>query len=482
MKRSKDNAQFESMFWAEISPFSATFRDPEREDEFQRHVNVDNASLVLATFLLGLLVWSSFGLLDWLIVTEGRGIVLTIRFVLVLPLGLFFLGLAAFKELYRYTQVFIALICMICGCGIATMTLFMTAPENVYYVSGVIIVLTYLAVIFQTQFLITIGAILVIAGYYGAATYLVSPVTMREAWVIIFFIGTSVMLSMFVRYTQEIRARRDFMRRRLINVYARRTSELLEEAKAAEEAKKKFLSIISHELRTPLNSIIGFSDIIKNESLGPLGSEQYKGFADSINDGGRQLLKIVNDIIHYARAETGKLELNLGTAAIRPFIADCVHQVRAGVADKSLEVNTDIAAEYDTLALTVDTRLLQHAIAHVLDNAVKFSPKQGRITIALSPAEDDTIALAVEDEGPGIDPSEAHRIFNPFEQSDDPLTRGTEGVGIGLPFAKKIFELHGGAVRIERAAEGGARVVMTLPASRTSNETSRAEEMRRAAG
>lgn len=448
-----------------MRPVSAMFRDRDLELSYQRFIAADDAVYLRFTFFAAIFLWVVFGVLDWLTLGEDRAAVMTIRFAVSFPLGMVFFLLASIKELYQRVQLFTFGICSIAGGSIGAMTLFIEGPARVYYVMGIMVVHMAVGFLFQTQIIVTVATLGAINLFYGVSTWMIAPLDRVEAVTVAFFMIGSTLFVLQARYRQEMQARRSYARKILLQEYTDKIVDLLRESKAAEEAKKSFLSVISHELRTPLNSIIGFSDIIMNETLGKIQSPQYVQFAASINDAGRSLLKIVNDIIHYTRAESGKLEMNLSHVALPSFLADSVGLSRARASERNLKLDVQVPPDMENIELWIDARLIQHAIAHLLDNAIKFSPEGGEILLATA-MDEHGLNIVVSDSGPGISEELMDRVFNPFAHDDGALTRATEGVGIGLPFAKKIAELHGGDVLIGSSESGGAEITLQLPKER----------------
>jgi len=483
MSRAEPDAKLDDPDWSAIDPVSATFRDAEIEGAFQRHLALDGAMYMRFTFFAGLALWILFSALDWLTLGDEAIIALWIRLGFALPIAAVFAALAANKRFHRYIQSLTFALCVLGGSAISVMTVAISPPFNLYYSTGILLIFVGLGFMFRAKFFVSLAAVLTVCAVHAVLTVVFQPISASEWLIVGFFQFACATYVLFSRYVQEMQGRRSYTRQLLVRQYARQTTELLEEAKAAEEAKRKFLSIISHELRTPLNSIIGFSDIIKNESMGPIGQDQYLGFAEAINDGGRSLLKTVNDIIHFSRAEAGKLELNAARTALRQLLHGCIQQAAPTKPNdpKAPTIELAIDAEISSAVVVVDHRLFQHAVGHVLENAINFSPDGGVVELKAALSGRD-IVISVSDQGPGIDEDALHRVFNPFEQIDDPMTRNRDGVGIGLPFAKRIIELHGGAIEVGRSEAGGAEVSMRIPGERiAAGEEERADRARKTA-
>jgi PAS domain S-box-containing protein len=248
-----------------------------------------------------------------------------------------------------------------------------------------------------------------------------------------------------------------------------RNEQNLRDAKAAAEAanlaKSQFLANISHELRTPLNAVIGFSDMIEHGLAGPLEPKQLE-YISLILQSGRHLLRVINDILDLARAESGKFELREDEHVHLGEIVDaCValtrHRAEAG--GIALSVVLDDALP----ALVVDPTRLKQVLLNLLSNAIRFTKAGGSVVISAYRSEDGGVVLEVRDTGIGMTEAEIEIAMEPFGQVDAQLSREHEGTGLGLPLARRFIELHGGALKVQSEKERGTTVTATLPASRT---------------
>ncbi|HTI87545.1 MAG TPA: ATP-binding protein [Alphaproteobacteria bacterium] len=231
-------------------------------------------------------------------------------------------------------------------------------------------------------------------------------------------------------------------------------------AEAANRSKSEFLANMSHELRTPLNAIIGFSDVIASETMGPTGTPAYKDYARDINDAGKHLLAIINDVLDLARLETGAVALEP-----RPFDA----AETAGAVVRMLRGEAAIAGHALVLergpgGLTAigDVNKARQIIVNLLSNAIKFTPRGGAITVRVAAAPG-TVQIAVSDTGIGIAEEDLALALSPFGQIDASLARRYEGTGLGLTLSHKFAELMGGSLRIDSARGKGTTVTVSLP-------------------
>ena len=245
---------------------------------------------------------------------------------------------------------------------------------------------------------------------------------------------------------------------------ANRAAEQQQTAEAASVAKSQFLANISHELRTPLNAILGFSEIMKSEMFGPLGSPQYCGYAADIHDSGSHLLTVINDILDLSKIEAGKFELNEEDCDIARLVRDSVRFVAERADSAGLGLQQRLAPALP--AVRADGRLIKQILLNLLSNAIKFSPAGGMVTVAAEVDRETGLSLTVADTGIGIAADQLERVLQPFTQVENTLTRTHAGTGLGLPLCKSLIELHGGRLVLESAVGRGTAVTITLPKER----------------
>lgn len=242
-----------------------------------------------------------------------------------------------------------------------------------------------------------------------------------------------------------------------------------EQAETANRAKTEFLANMGHELRTPLNAVIGFSEIIAGEMVGPVGQPSYKEFANDIMRSGRHLLEMINDILDYAKCEGGNLE-------IVPEPVDAQSAMEQAVAFFAREAERGqlamaVAAAADGLWLMADPARLSRILQQLVSNAVKFTPAGGHITLSARRDDAGFVALSVADTGIGMRAENISVALSPFSQVDSSLSRRYEGTGMGLPLCKSIIELHGGRLEIASAPGKGTTVTVVLPEAARAPQT-----------
>jgi signal transduction histidine kinase len=234
-------------------------------------------------------------------------------------------------------------------------------------------------------------------------------------------------------------------------------------AEDANRAKSEFLANMSHELRTPLNGIIGFSELIRDQTAGPMGAS-YISYAKDINAGGRHLLGLVNDLLDISKIEAGHYDLveepvNLG-ALLRACQRMMTPQAEAG----NVRIIYDLSLAGVTLR--IDQRAVLQVLLNLLANAVKFSPVGGTTVVRAEEAADGGLAVLISDTGIGIDPAAKPFLFEPFRQADSSSSRVFGGTGLGLAISRKLMILHGGTLEIVSSSDAGTTVRASFPAAR----------------
>ncbi len=235
-------------------------------------------------------------------------------------------------------------------------------------------------------------------------------------------------------------------------------------AEAASVAKSQFLANISHELRTPLNAILGFSEIMKAEMFGPLGSPQYRGYAADIHHSGTHLLTVINDILDLSKIEAGKFDLNEEDCDPARLVRDAARFVAERADSAGLRLQQRLPPALP--AVRADGRLIKQILLNLLSNAVKFTPGGGTITVSADIDREAGLSFTVADTGIGIAADQLERVLQPFTQVENTLTRTHAGTGLGLPLCKSLIELHGGRLALESTVRRGTSVRITLPKER----------------
>ena len=240
--------------------------------------------------------------------------------------------------------------------------------------------------------------------------------------------------------------------------------ESRDEARAADRAKSEFLAAMSHELRTPLNAVIGFSEIIKTEALGPVGSTKYRDYAEDINESGQHLLKLINDILDLSKVESGADELHEENIEVSETANATLKLVGHRAEQGGVKLELEFADQLP--ALRADERKLKQILVNLLSNAVKFTDAGGEVTLKAWCRKDSGYVFQITDTGIGIAPEDIPKALSRFGQVDADLNRKYEGTGLGLPLTKALVELHGGSLDLQSQVGVGTTATVRFPATR----------------
>ncbi|MEC4812855.1 MAG: ATP-binding sensor histidine kinase [Scytonema sp. PMC 1069.18] len=230
--------------------------------------------------------------------------------------------------------------------------------------------------------------------------------------------------------------------------------------------KDEFLTTMSHELRTPLNAILGMTEGLQDEVFGSVNEEQIKAL-QTIERSGFHLLELINDILDLSKIASGQIELYCTNTAIIPLCQQSLEFIKPQAAKKSIHVESKLPIDLPNLY--IDERRIRQVLINLLNNAVKFTPPGGRITLEariLNVSEErNRLQIAVRDTGIGIAPENFQRVFEPFIQIDSGLNRQYQGTGLGLALVKRIVELHRGYVSLTSELGVGSCFAIALPLS-----------------
>jgi len=271
---------------------------------------------------------------------------------------------------------------------------------------------------------------------------------------------------------------------RLEKTVRERTASLkqaLDAAEAANRSKSDFIACMSHELKTPLNAVIGFSSILEGGQLGELNPDQSDAAKD-IFTGGRELLEKIESVIFYSALDSSKNQIQKSAVQVGELLARVRTNCSRKAAARQIIIENRVPDKVADLVLFGDDMKIGQALSNLLDNAVKFSRKKGKVVISAqkscgnnglrtngsdSPGNERApsfLEITVSDKGIGIPREKLEEIFEPFYQIQSGIVGKTPGTGMGLTLARKIVELHGGVLQAESdGPDQGSRFTMTLP-------------------
>jgi two-component system cell cycle sensor histidine kinase PleC len=241
----------------------------------------------------------------------------------------------------------------------------------------------------------------------------------------------------------------------------------------AREDKWRTFAHLSHELRTPLTAILGFSEAIRDELLGPVDNPRYRDYARHVHSSGQHLLSLADEILALSQGEAGTLPLSERVIDVAALVEGSIKLIAGRAEQQRLRIIRGV--EHGLPRLRADETKLRQILLNLLTNAVKFTPEGGAITVAARHAPDGGIQLGVADTGVGMAPADIPRALTPFVRLANALVQETEGVGLGLPLSKRLAELHGGELTISSEPGKGTTCTVHFPAARTVGEAKRTQ-------
>lgn len=234
-------------------------------------------------------------------------------------------------------------------------------------------------------------------------------------------------------------------------------------AEEASLAKSRFLASMSHELRTPLNAILGFSEVMKDEVLGPLGSDTYREYAGDVHSSGQHLLSLINEILDLSRIEAGRYTMEPAPLSLEALATACVSTLRVKASTKSLDVR--VRAAVGLPLIVADERAVRQVLLNLLSNAIKFTPVGGAVQVVIGQTAGGGQYVTVADNGPGIAENELPLVLSAFGQGSIAIKSAEQGTGLGLAIVQALVTMHGGRFRLSSRLREGTRATFTLPPS-----------------
>jgi PAS domain S-box-containing protein len=233
------------------------------------------------------------------------------------------------------------------------------------------------------------------------------------------------------------------------------------ELERAMRMKDEFLATMSHELRTPLTGILGLSEALQLETYGKLSDKQSKTVRN-IENSGRHLLALINDVLDLSKIEAGKLNLDMGYCYLEDICRASLQLTKGMAHQKHQDIK--YSAMVEPVFLDADARRIKQVLVNLLSNSIKFTPENGELGLGVEPdKEKQQVRLVVWDKGIGIKPENLSKLFQPFTQIDGSLAREYSGTGLGLALVRRLVELHNGTVEVESVFGEGSRFIVTLP-------------------
>jgi signal transduction histidine kinase len=234
-----------------------------------------------------------------------------------------------------------------------------------------------------------------------------------------------------------------------------RQRQAVEQLERLNRAKSEFVSIVSHEFRTPLTGIQGFSEMMRDEEL---TMEEMREYAGDINKDSQRLNRMINEMLDLDRMESGRMTIRPEPIDLNSVVDDVAGRVRPNAPNHTLTLDL----QPDLPQVQADRDRMTQVASNLLNNAVKYSPTGGRITVTTR-ADGPELRLDVRDEGLGIPPDALETIFERFSRVDSLATKDIQGTGLGLPIVRQIVQLHGGKVWAESELGKGSVFHVVLP-------------------
>lgn len=280
--------------------------------------------------------------------------------------------------------------------------------------------------------------------------------------------GTQIWVSENIRAVRDDSDNILYLEGSIEDITKRKESEIaLREAKVnsdlANRAKSEFLANMSHELRTPLNSIIGFSEIIKNEVFGPIEQKSYWEYAKHINESGQNLLKVINEILDISRIEAGNRQLNESKIDIEEIAENCLDMMSAKIENNQMNIVNSLSGVPNFKG---EELAIKQILMNILSNSIKFTPSGGRITLSYDVDSHGELRISVTDTGIGLEESQIEKALSPFGQVNSNLDRNESGTGLGLTLVNALIKMHNGRFELLSQKGIGTTATIILPVDR----------------
>jgi len=331
------------------------------------------------------------------------------------------------------------------------------------YIIGILTVLIFYACLQRMSFPVAATIYLMIFAAYAMMILFISPKTVVEIAAGLFFMVTITFIALITSFTQEVRSRIDFFRRRQREIDASFIEKLLIEATAADRAKNSFLSVLSHELRTPLHQIVGFSEVVKNQIANDPKADPTT-YLDDIHTSARGLLGSISKMLRYADATAGKMSYDLTDCSAEYLVEIIVDQARAKAEAALVRL---VVGDLQSATLQIDHLHTAYALGQLIENSIAASPPGGTIEFSGECDGNGGYTLKIIDQGCGMSAEQINAAFTPFMQAEEFKTRTMEGVGLGLSLSKKILDDQHTELSLESSVGAGTTAIIRFPLKET---------------
>jgi len=238
-----------------------------------------------------------------------------------------------------------------------------------------------------------------------------------------------------------------------------------DDALQRDQQKLEYIARISHDMRTPLNAILGFSQIMQEERLGPIENDRYKEYLGDIQTGSRFLLSLVNDLLDYSKLEGGKLDLDPVDVDLEAAIQSALNLMRVEAESAQITLESDI--DQNLPHIVADERSVQQILLNLLSNAIKYCDPRDRVLVSAHSIDNGSVILEVRDTGPGMSPDDLRKALEPFQQTPTAKRKGqkTAGTGLGLPITKALADANHADFVIESEEGDGTWATIMFPST-----------------
>jgi signal transduction histidine kinase len=253
--------------------------------------------------------------------------------------------------------------------------------------------------------------------------------------------------------------------RRLEDRVRERTVELshaLERLSELNQLKADFVANISHELRTPMTHIVGYIDLLADDTFGPVSPQQREAL-ETLHRAAERLNGLIDDLIQFSDTSRGGITLNVQSVSLRDMIQEMLSRMMSKAQRGNVRIEIQLPS--DLPPVHADGRKITWVISQLVDNGIKFTPSGGKVTLRAGGASD-RVWVTVEDTGVGIPASRMNELFEPFHQLDGSITRRQGGTGMGLYLCKQIVEAHGSKITLQSKEGSGSVFLFDLPIAR----------------
>ncbi len=437
----------------------ARFADGKVEQDYRDYlVKTDLPKERLVNYL-GIVFYVAFSFLDVITFDEQLPQVLMLRLGLCAPVAILLISLSYLDRFKLHFQHITAGV-MLIGSGSIVIMIGMMGPEGgPPYIIGILTVLIFYACLQRMSFPVAATIYLVIFAAYAMMILFISPKTVVEIAAGLFFMVTITFIALITSFTQEVRSRIDFFRRRQREIDASFIEKLLIEATAADRAKNSFLSVLSHELRTPLHQIVGFSEVVKNQIASDPQADPTT-YLDEIHTSARGLLGSISKMLRYADATAGKISYDVSECSVDYLIETVIDQARVKAEAAKVKLMID---DLQKAILHIDHLHTAYALGQLIDNSIAASKPEGTIELRGECEADGSYTLKIIDQGCGMSEDQINAAFTPFMQAEEFKTRTMEGVGLGLSLSKKILEDQHAELTLQSIIGEGTTAIVHLP-------------------